>query len=66
MNLRDALEAGRSTGERRTFLLCDDRHPDYFVARMTRAEDEVKPEIWAIPLGGYLPVDEFRGWSRHA
>ena len=44
--------------EKRTFLICDDNSENFFVSRFTRTEDQVKPELWALEIGNFLPGSE--------
>ena len=44
--------------EKRTFLICDDSHPDLYIGRMTRTKDECKPELWNLEIGGILTDDQ--------
>ena len=39
----------------RTFLICDDNSENFFIGRFTRTENEVKPELWNLPIGDFLP-----------
>ena len=50
--------------EYRTFLLCDDESPDYFVTRITRAQDEVKPELWRLGSAEHLVIGNTQRWIR--
>ena len=40
--------------EYRTFELCDDANENFVVSRITRAQHEVTPELWALDIGDYL------------
>ena len=51
--------------ETRVFQICEDRSENYFVGRMTRRQDEVKPELWNLPVGGFLVgLDPYIGFMR--
>lgn len=41
--------------EYKTFYLCDDASENFFTGRITRAKHEVKPELWGLKPGDYLP-----------
>ena len=46
--------------EKRTYLICDDSHPDLYVGRVSRTQEECKPELWDLEIGGILtdPLSE--------
>lgn len=52
--------------ETRTFLMCDDDSPDFFVGRITRTQKEIIPELWNLPIGNYLNSTKRpnRSWLR--
>tara|TARA_R110000803_G_scaffold182509_2_gene244861 strand:+ start:147 stop:323 length:177 start_codon:yes stop_codon:yes gene_type:complete len=41
--------------EKRTFLICDDDSENFFVGRFTRQRGEVKPELWSLKIGQFIP-----------
>lgn len=50
--------------ETRAFLLCDDESVDYYVARIVRSEEQVKPELWKLGSAQTLPVSDTKHWIR--
>ena len=52
--------------EFRTFLITDDKAESYFVGRITRPQDQVKPEVWRLNIGDCLKLTESRSLIREA
>ena len=50
--------------EKRRFFIVDDTNENFYVAQFERAEKEVKPELWALKPGEYLPINETRAYTR--
>ena len=50
--------------ETRTFLMIDDDNENYFVGRVTRSKNEIKPELWNLGIGCFLDTGNGRGFMR--
>ena len=52
--------------EKRTFLMFNDEHPDFYTGRIIRTEGEVKPEIWTLRVGDTMVITAGTGITRQA
>ena len=50
--------------ETRTFEMIDDNSENFVVGRITRAENEIKPELWNLGIGCILDTGNGRGFMR--
>ncbi len=49
---------------RKTFLLFDDDHPNFYVGSMTRTDEQIKPALRNLKIGDILATTKTRGFQR--
>lgn len=50
----------------KTFLLTDDKHPNFYVGRITRRDDEIVPALRELEVGDSIKTSERRGIQRES
>jgi hypothetical protein len=48
----------------RTFLMFDDTSHNFYVGRITRSQDQIKPELWNLEIGQCLTTSPTTGFQR--
>ncbi len=52
--------------KRKTFLLIDDNHENFFVGKFTRTDSEIMPSLRALDIGEVMNTGNGRGIQRES